>query len=78
MSEDNNQVANVRRMEHILYEIRELVNEALTMIPEDTLEYERAKTYWYAQIVSALDDDHNFKRINECAMQDSISRLSIK
>ncbi len=59
------------RLGEIKEEIKELVREDVDLI-RDTNEYERAKGYWYAHIVCALDDDHMFLGGSMVTMQNTI------
>ena len=62
------------RLGEIKEEIKELVREAVDLI-RDTNEYERAKGYWYAHIVCALDDDHMYLGGSMVTMQRTIDAL---
>lgn len=49
---------NRYRFEEIIGEIRDLLEEAIDLVPESNKS--RAESYWYAQIMCALSDDHEF------------------
>lgn len=51
-----------------------LADTALELIPAG-ISKERAKAYWYAQIVTALDEDNCFMGKSGCQMQDTINEL---
>ena len=50
------------RLEEIKNEIRQLADEVYSIVKKkgDPIDIERAKSYWYAQIVMALDKDHSY------------------
>jgi len=57
-------------------EMRTLADKALRLVREnDKYEYERAKAYWYANIIMALDDDHDYLGRNMSTLQDAIEAL---
>jgi len=63
-----------------LYEIQEdildLAREALDIIREHNKgEYERAKSYWYPEIVMALSNEHSYLGRSMCTLQSSIEVL---
>ena len=67
MSEDR------ERFEKIICEIDELVEEAISLLPQgDSLIIDRAKSYWYANIKMSLDDDHEFMSKSTCNMYDTL------
>ena len=47
-----------KRVEEIIEDIRGLADEALNMMP--SLEQERARASWHAQILTALSSDHDY------------------
>jgi hypothetical protein len=61
-----------------IYDIKEamkfLVDKAYDILPEGITK-ERAKAYWYGQIVTALDNDNNYCGRSMCQMQDTIEEL---
>ena len=65
MSEDQ------ERFEEIICEIGELLEEAISLL-SDTRVIDRAKSYWYAHINTALDDDHEFMSKSTCNMYDTL------
>jgi len=58
------------RFEEIIREIKELLEEAIDLVPDH--ERARAKAYWYAQIVMALDEDHDYLGGSMCSMKDTL------
>ena len=62
-----------------LEKIRELTDRNLDIIRKvDRHEYERAKAYWYAHIVMALSNDHDYLGKNMATMQESAEVLEDK
>lgn len=59
------------RFEEIMYEIKDLVDEAFDLLPEG-FPQERAKGYWYAQIQTAINNDHEFMSSSMVTMADSV------
>ena len=60
-------------------QIRELADRNLDIIRKiDRHEYERAKAYWYAQIVMALNDDHDYLGKSMSTMQDAAQVIENK
>lgn len=55
--------------------IKFLADKAYEMLPEGITK-ERAKHYWYAHIVTALDDDNMYYGRSMCQMQDTIEELA--
>ncbi len=62
------------RFEEIIGEIKELLEEAIDLVPEDTRR-SRAEAYWYGTIISNLDDDHGFMGGSMHSMQDTFDEL---
>ena len=61
---------NRERFDEIRCNIRDLLEEALDLVPE--LNKARASSYWYAQISTSLDADHDFLGGSMCSMQDTL------
>lgn len=55
-------------------EMRELLDRALVAL-KGTSEEDRARSYWYAHMRCALDDDHGYLGGSMVTMQDSIDAL---
>ena len=59
-----------QRFEEIINNIDELVEEAINIIPENMVT--KAKSYWYAQMLCAINDDHEFLGGSMHHMQDCL------
>lgn len=68
MSEDKN------RFEEIIGEIRELLDEALELVPEGVTR-SRAESYWYGNMIVNVTEDHNYMSGSMCSMQDTLEEL---
>lgn len=66
----------MNRIGEIIEEIKELVDEAYKTIPPGR-ERERAKGYWRAHILMALDNDHDYLGKETCTMKDSADSLDL-
>ena len=64
------------RFEEIIGEIKELLEEAIDLVPED-IRRSRAEAYWYSAIVTNLDDDHSFMGGSMHSMQDTFDELDL-
>ena len=64
----------IERLCEIKDDIKQLIEEAMNLIPEP--EHARARGYWYAHIRCALDKDHTFLGGSMRTMQDSIDALA--
>ena len=70
------------RFEEIIGEIGELVEEAIELLPDvgvyrdgnypHNMLVDKAKSYWYAHIKTAMDDDHEFLSKSTCNMYDTL------
>lgn len=58
------------RFEDIIDEIDNLLEEAIGLIPEEV--YNRAKLYWYSNMVSSLNNNNEFVKKSKCSMQDTL------
>jgi hypothetical protein len=65
------------RLQEIKEEIKELVDETKRLIKfhGKTIDFERAKSYWIPQILTALDKDHEYLGSSMFTMQDSIDAI---
>ena len=61
---------NRERFEEIKYEIKDLLEEALELIPGS--DGDGVGSYWYAQILTAIDNDHDFLGGCSYSMQDTL------
>lgn len=59
-----------QRFEEIINNIDELMEEAINIIPENMVA--KAKSYWYAHIMCAVSDDHEFIGGSMHHMQDCL------
>ena len=59
-----------QRFEEIINNIDELMEEAINIIPENMVT--KAKSYWYAHILCAINDDHEFLGGSIHHMQDCL------
>jgi hypothetical protein len=67
---------DVLRLQDIKDEIKELVYEAQDLIPRDTIEFSRAKSYWLPHILMALDKDHDYLGGSMFTMQETVDDLN--
>jgi hypothetical protein len=58
------------RFENIILEMKSLVAEAIYLVPPE--ERDRARSYWYAHIVTSLDEDHEYAAGSMCSMQNTL------
>jgi hypothetical protein len=65
------------RILDIKEEIIDLLQEAMDLmrIEGTDTERERARSYWYAHIRTALDEDHGYMGRSMCTMEDSAREL---
>ena len=68
MSEDKN------RFEEIMVEIKELLDEALELVPEGFAR-SRAQSYWYGNMIVNVTDDHDYMGGSMCSMQDTLEEF---
>lgn len=66
-------MSNKYRLEEIKVQIKELLEEAIDLVPDHARS--RAEAYWYAHIAMALDEDHGYMGGCMCSMQDTIDRI---
>lgn len=59
-----------QRFSEIINDIDDLMGEAIDLIPENMVE--KAKSYWYAHIMCALSNDHEFLSGSSHHMQDCL------
>ena len=62
------------RSEEIICEIRELLDEALELVPEGFTR-SRAESYWYGNMIVNVTDDHRFIGGSMCSMQDTLEEF---
>lgn len=69
---------DVARLQEIKDEIKNLMEESRSILQDAPSHvWERAKGYWYAHILTALDDDSEFLGGSMCYMQDTIDSLDV-
>ena len=74
--QENSDHADVAyELEEIKEQIKMLMGEAMDMIPRDGMYASRARSYWYAHILTALDDESEFLGGSMHSMQDTINEL---
>lgn len=66
---------DIDRLEEILNEIKDLVEESQGLIPRDSIVYKRATAYWIPHILGALDKDNEYLCRSMITMSDSIKEL---
>lgn len=66
------------RLTEIKDEIKNLLDEAKGIIQDSDNDFiwEQARSYWYAHILTALDDESEFLGDSMCAMQQTIDALA--
>jgi hypothetical protein len=74
ISESDNYSDHGHRLEEIVYEMKELLGEAWDLV-QGTPEEGRAKGYWYAHILMALDDDHGYMGRSTATMKSAAEAL---
>ena len=68
MSEDR------ERFEEIIGEIKELLEEAIDLVPEG-IARSRAESYWYGNMIVNVNDDHGYMGRSMCSMQDTLEEF---
>jgi hypothetical protein len=58
------------RFEQIIQEMRELAEEARSLVPDHARP--RANAYWVAQLAMILDNDHGYMGSCGCSMVDTL------
>jgi hypothetical protein len=61
------------RFEEIIEDVKALIKEAYKLVPSNLKQ--RAKSYWYGHIISAIDDDHEFMGRGSYTMKDTLDDL---
>lgn len=65
----------LERLQQIKDTIKELVYEARDLLPRNTIENTRAKSYWIPHILMALDTEHDYLGGSMCTIQETINDL---
>ena len=68
-------IDNTERLLEIKDEIKELVNEAMSLLPRDGMTRSRAEAYWQPHILMALDKDHGYLGGSMETLQDAIDEM---
>lgn len=71
-------MSNEEKVEHLEYlkeEIKDLLFEALRILPRKGMIRDRAKTYWYAHMLMCMDKEHDYVGGCMCTMQDTIDEM---
>lgn len=63
------------RLSEIKEEIKELMHEVKSLLGRNDGVWARAKAYWYAHIITALDKEHDYMGSSMTTMQDTINEL---
>jgi hypothetical protein len=68
---------DIDRLKKIKTEMQDLAFEALEIVRHsgNKFEYDRAKAYWYAQIVMALSSDHDYIGSSMATLEEAIDSL---
>ena len=53
--------------------MKALLDEAIDLVPDHMCA--RAKSYWYAHILTNLSNDHDYMGNSMCSMQDTLNDL---
>lgn len=73
MNKDIPTLQDVQRLEDIAFELRELLDEAVGILPYDM--EQRARRYWYAHARMAIDDDHAYLGTHGNTLADAIDAV---
>ena len=65
---------NKYRFEEIIGEIKELLEEALDLVPEG-MARSRAESYWYGNMIVNVNEDHGYMGGSMCSMQDTLEEF---
>ena len=64
-------MSNRDRFEEIIEEIKELLEEAIDLVPEG-YSRSRAESYWYRNMIVNVTNDHDYMGGSMCSMQDTL------
>lgn len=62
-------------LSEIKEQIKQLTYEAMELVPRDAASHGRAKSYWFPQILQALDGESEYMGSSMHSMQDTIEEL---
>ena len=63
-----------QRFEEIIDEIKDLLEEAIDLVPEGTAR-SRAQSYWYAHMIVNVSEDHDYLGGSMHSMQDTLEEF---
>jgi len=66
-------MSDKHRFEEIIGEIKELLEEAIDLVPDHARA--RAESYWYAHMIVNVTEDHDYMSSSMCSMQDSLEEF---
>ena len=67
-------MSNKERFEEIICEIKELLEEAINLVPKG-VSRSRAESYWYAHMIVNVTEDHGYMSSSMCSMQDTLEEF---
>ena len=68
-------MSDKNRFEEIIGEIKDLLEEALDLVPEG-MSRSRADSYWYAHMIVNVTEDHGYMGGSMCSMQDTLEEFN--
>ena len=70
-------MSDKQRFEEIIGEIKELLEEAIDLVPEGICR-SRAESYWYAHMIVNVNEDHDYMGGSMHSMQDTLEEFDDK
>lgn len=67
-------MSDKQRFEEIIGEIKELLEEAIDLVPQG-MPLSRAKAYWYAHMIVNVSEDHDYMSSSMHSMQDTLEEF---
>lgn len=67
-------MSDKQRFEEIIGKIKELLEEAIELVPEGHIR-SRAQSYWYASMIMNVTDTHEYMGGSMCSMQDTLEEF---
>jgi hypothetical protein len=67
-------MSDKQRFEEIISEIKELLEEAIELVPEGYVR-SRAQSYWYASMIMNVTDSHDYMGGCMVGMQDTLEEF---
>lgn len=68
-------MSDKQRFEEIICEMKDLLDEAISLVPKLSMSRARAEAYWYANITTLISHDHDYLGRSMCSMQDTLEEL---